>query len=350
MPEQASENNALVAGLTRFLSDQISIVDRVSELKLLGDLAGGAIQHNFAIDVAIKSGEFAGHHRLVVRADAPSTLAASHSRAEEFAVLQLAFNAGVSVPEPLWCCDDTDYIGRAFFIMRRLGGVADARQVVAIDLDDTERRRLLQALGSELARLHKIQPGDPSIAFLKYPEQPVAGWRIAQYRERLDQLHEIYQTIHPALEFALRWLELNAPAPLPAVLCHGDYRTGNYLVENGRLNGILDWEFAGFGDPDEDLGWICCRCWRFGQWQREVGGIGPRRHFYHAYERINGRKIKPERIAYWEIMGTLKWALLALEQGVRHVSGDESSLELALTGRMVVEMEFDLLTQIEKLS
>ncbi|MBC7183558.1 MAG: phosphotransferase family protein, partial [Marinobacter sp.] len=33
----------------------------------------------------------------------------------------------------------------------------------------------------------------------------------------------------------------------------------------------------------------------------------------------------------------------------RHMSGEQRSLELALTGRMVVHMEFNLLNQIQEL-
>ena len=52
-------------------------------------------------------------------------------------------------------------------------------------------------------------------------------------------------------------------------------------------------------------------------------------------------------IPYWEIMATVRWAVIALQQGHRHTSGEETSLELALTGRMVPEMELDALMQIE---
>ena len=39
------------------------------------------------------------------------------------------------------------------------------------------------------------------------------------------------------------------------------------------------------------------------------------------------------------IFPNLRWAVIAREQGARHVSGREFSLELALTGRMVPELE-----------
>lgn len=37
-------------------------------------------------------------------------------------------------------------------------------------------------------------------------------------------------------------------------LVHGDYRTGNFLEQGGRITAILDWELVHLGDPHEDLG------------------------------------------------------------------------------------------------
>ena len=65
------------------------------------------------------------------------------------------------------------------------------------------------------------------------------------------------------LEWTLRWLEKHAPSTGETVLCHRDFRTGNYMVNDGKLTGVLDWEFAGWGDPHEDVAWFCARCWRF---------------------------------------------------------------------------------------
>lgn len=122
-------------------------------------------------------------------------------------------------------------------------------------------------------------------------------------------------------------------------LVHRDYRTGNYMVDASGLTAVLDWEFAGWGDPDQDLGWFCAACWRFGRPELEAGGIGSRAAFYRGYAAAGGRPIDPERVAYWEVMAHVRWAVIALEQGARHVSGREFSLELALTGRMVPDLE-----------
>ena len=116
-------------------------------------------------------------------------------------------------------------------------------------------------------------------------------------------------------------------------LVHQDFRTGNYMVDEGGLTGILDWEFAAWGDPMSDIGWFCARCWRFGNDALEAGGIAPRAPFYRGYERASGRTIEPGRVAFWEVMAHIRWATIALQQGAR-VSGGEDSLDLALTGRV----------------
>ena len=53
-------------------------------------LPGGAIQDNWALDAHIEGGPWHGEHALVLRADAPSKVAASLTRAQEFAVLRIA--------------------------------------------------------------------------------------------------------------------------------------------------------------------------------------------------------------------------------------------------------------------
>jgi aminoglycoside phosphotransferase (APT) family kinase protein len=118
------------------------------------------------------------------------------------------------------------------------------------------------------------------------------------------------------------------------------------MVEDGELTAILDWEFAGWGDPYEDIGWFCARCWRFGS-AREAGGIGSREAFYRGYEAESGEQIDAGIVPWWEVMATVRWAVIALQQGMRHISGEEPSLELALTGRRIGELELDMMTQLK---
>jgi aminoglycoside phosphotransferase (APT) family kinase protein len=166
---------------------------------------------------------------------------------------------------------------------------------------------------------------------------------IAHYRSYLDTLSRAY----PVLEWGLRWCEINAPAREDTTFIHRDYRTGNYLVHDGHLAGVLDWEFPAFGNPLEDIGWMCARCWRFARPDLPVGGIAGLEDFIPVYERESGRKVSPRDLNYWQVMAHLRWAMIALQQVERHLSGVESSLELALTGHIIGQLELEILKLTE---
>jgi len=303
-------------------------------------LSGGAIQENWLLEVELLDGAAAGHAEYVLRADAPSGVAVSRSRAEEFALLQAARAAGVAAPEPLWLAGAEAPLGRPFYLMRKAEGVALGAKVVRDTSLGGDRAALGERLGRELARIHAIRPPRPDLAFLGDPPTDPAAAFLAEFRGYLDALGQP----RPALEWGLRWLERHRPAPPAAVtLVHNDFRTGNYLVDAAGLTAVLDWEFAGWGDPETDIGWFCAACWRFSRPDLEAGGIAARADFYRGYEAESGRGIEPERVRYWEAAAHLRWGVITLQQGARHWSGAERSLELALTGRIAAELELALL-------
>ncbi len=313
------------------------------EVESAAKLSGGSVQEGWRVDASCRGGRLAGTHRLVLRADAPTHLAASRSRAEEFALLRAAHASDVKVPEPLSCCDDTAVLGRPFFLMRWMPGIAAGAALARNATWDGKRDALAAELGRQLAHIHRITPPRPDLAFLGSPPVDPATLRLALYRRWLDE----FDDPHPVAEWALRWLAQQKPAPAEIVLCHGDFRTGNYLATETGISAILDWEFADWGDPHEDIGWLCCKSWRFGAIEREVGGIAGRDVFYRAYESTGGRPVDPDRVRYYELMASLRWLILALQQRERLRKGGERSLDLALTGRRPAECEFELLRLIE---
>lgn len=326
------------AALEAWLATAVS-AERATILGL-EKLGGGAIQENWALEVRVEGGPSAGTHRWVLRTDAPSPVAASLTRMQEFALLSAAHGVGVTVPTPIGACTDAGVIGRVFYVMQRVEGTAAGHVLVRDDKWRGDRVALAHRLGAELARIHTIRPPHPPLAFLPVPAGAPALAAVARHRRWLDT----YRDPRAALEWGLRWLERHAPpAPAQLTLVHGDFRTGNYMVDASGLTGILDWEFACWGDPLEDIGWFCAKCWRFGADAREAGGIGAREDFYRGYESVAARAIDRDAVAYWETMAFARWAVVALMQGERHVSGAEPSLDLALTGRRIAELEYELL-------
>lgn len=319
------------AVLQHFLRDACAAdAVQVAPLQLL---SGGAIQQNWDLTVEIDGGPHAGVRHWVLRTDAPATVAASLPREREYAIIRFAHARGLGAPRPLFLCNDASVIGQPFFVMEKLPGVAAGHKVVRLDLN---RRALAQELAQAAARIHAIRPPVAELPFLKtYLARDV----IQACRDYLDTLDEP----HPVLEWGLRWCERRVPAGEETTFVHRDFRTGNYLVHEGKLAGLLDWEFAALGNPLEDIGWICAKCWCFRHEHHIVGGVADLDDFIPAYEAASGRKVPPEALRYWQVMAHIRWAIIALQQARRHLSGVEPSLELALTGKIVAELEWDIL-------
>jgi aminoglycoside phosphotransferase (APT) family kinase protein len=88
---------------------------------------------------------------------------------------------------------------------------------------------------------------------------------------------------------------------------HGDYWPGNTLWRHGRLTGVIDWEQARRGDPNQDVG--CCRLDL-----TLLVGPAAAETFLHAYEVAAGRRV--EQLVFWDLY-MVSWALGSLDRWVR---------------------------------
>jgi hypothetical protein len=62
-----------------------------------------------------------------------------------------------------------------------------------------------------------------------------------------------------------------------------------------------------------------------------------------GYAKGGGTPPDEQTQRWWELYGTVRWALLCRSQAERYLSGAEPSVELAVLGRRVCEQEFDVL-------
>lgn len=306
----------------------------------LTPLSGGAIQENWRLDVRFVGGSYPGQQRWVLRRDAPVSLAVSHGRSQEFALLRVAFDAGIKAPEPLFLCQDPAVLGRDFYIMPFMPGTSEPRELLALEAGEGDE--LVADVGAQLAKLHALPIPEERLPFLKIPKGRPARARVQTLRGYLDAL----PGHHPTLEWALNWLFDNAPEEEARALCHLDCRTGNIRVEGSKVRGLFDWEFAEYASPMEDLGWFTARCWRFGANEREAGGIGSRDALYRGYEGAGGERVQDRDVRYYEVMAALRWAVVALQQGARAARMEPPSMLHALTGQMTPELELELLEVI----
>ena len=251
----------------------------------------------------------------------------------EAAVVGAAHTGGVPVPEVHVARRLPD--GSAFMIVEAIDGETIARKIQRDDQFASARARFAADCGGALAGVHQLDPS--AVDGLVDTDQ------VAFYTDVLDGLGQP----HPTFELVRNWLIANRPERSRMTIVHGDFRLGNLIVDGGGLRAVIDWELAHLGDPNEDLGWLCVKAWRFGG-APPVAGIGAQSDLFAAYEAAGGGFVDPDAVFWWEVLGTWKWGIMCILQANAHLSGAARSHELAAIGRRVCENEFDLLTMLER--
>ncbi|MFE7223256.1 phosphotransferase family protein [Nocardioides sp. NPDC057577] len=273
---------------------------------------------------------------LFLQQERPGGVPGQSGQVAEIAAIRAARAAGVAAPVVVASSIDEGApagLGE-FVLVEGLPGGSDPAPLLTEERFAGARERFAAQVGELLARLHTIGAehlsGVPATDPLEF------------YRDLLDELGEP----HPALEVALAWLIEHRPAPVTPVLVHGDFRVGNLMYEETGLCGVLDWEITHVGDPAEDLGWLCVPSWRFGGPGR-AGGVASAAEVLASYRAAGGRsEVTAERVRWWEVFGTFKWAVICIMQAAAHRNGSERSVELAVLGRRTASVERDLLDLI----
>jgi aminoglycoside phosphotransferase (APT) family kinase protein len=311
------------------------------EIKQLRPLAGGVTRDSWFIQARIGDEQ----QQLVLRRDMMTEIdERALERDQEFLLMQAACAAGVLVPRPRWYCTEPCILGAPFLIMDYVEGISIGSQVVNLPELADARHLLPEQMGQQLARIHAIKADN-----LTFLPRPRPGYSPSQ--ETLLQMRAALLKLgvhNPVLVFALRWVEKHLPPGGDVVVLHGDFRVGNLIVSKDRLKGVVDWEFGELGDPYQDLAWPCVRGWRYGHGEMQLGGIGQREPFLLAYEQASGRTVDRQIVDFWEIMGNLRWGVAALAQAQRHLSGKDTSVELASIGRRSAETQLEALRLIAR--
>ena len=139
-----------------------------------------------------------------------------------------------------------------------------------------------------LALLHRIVPGEVGLG-----DEPAV--RLA---DEVDRWTRAFATLPAELagdyQHAAKALRASMPAALVPVVNHGDFRLGNALCEDDRLNAVIDWEIWSVGDPRIDLAWLTF----FTDDARHpavapgtTAGTPARREVVLAYEEASGRQM-----------------------------------------------------------
>ena len=244
---------------------------------------------------------------------------------------------GAPVPEIIMEFSEGAEIGEGY-VMQSVGGETIPRKILRDDSYKNIRNKLPYEIGKSLAQIHKTRL------------EKLQDLEKITFSESLEKLFVIYESFdqpQPVFDLAFKWLENQKILDYEEVLVHGDYRFGNFIISEKKLESIIDWELAHIGNPMEDLGWLCVRSWRFGNVNKRAAGLGDVDDLIAGYESNSKIKVDKSQLDIWQLYGSLKWGIICMVQTFAHLSGAVNSLEKAAIGRRVSETEFDLMNMIK---
>jgi aminoglycoside phosphotransferase (APT) family kinase protein len=324
-------------------------------------LSGGAINRNDRLTLQLSDGSVSD---LVMRRGRGTPVPGTLSRDQEFKLVHALFHAGVTVPEPIGIVQ-ANHTQASFF--RWCNGLTDPRTILKsyAGLLPEQSSNLAMQLGATLGVVHSESlaqglESDAQSGFTCRPADGVSG-SICTLEESFRQV----KAPPSYLVFAMNCIcdeAKNFNNRRPAVLCHNDFRLGNLMFSSSPdatadisqeppssyddarsgepyLAAILDWEFAQWGDPMADLGWLTATCWRFGGSQ-PVAGFLPLEPFLAGYRlKVAGfDDAWLSELSFWQRFAHLRWAIIACQQGERALSTREETLELMITGLMTASI------------
>lgn len=330
MAATAPSEDELAAQLAAVVAEAVG-TDGV-EVRGLRRLTGGASRETWSFDAVLGDGS---ERPLILRRDPPTQMRAGAEMTREATAIEAAARVGVPVANVVAHDTDPALVGAPFIVMDRVEGETVPRRILRDEAYAGVRPRLAERCGEILAGIHSIPAGE------------VEGLEATDPLPHLRGALDFFDERSPAFELAMRWLEQNRPETAPTTVVHGDFRNGNLMVTPEGISAVLDWELVRLGDPMEDLGYLCARCWRFGVVERPVGGFGEYADLFRGYENVTGQPVDRELVRFWEVFSSLWWGVGCMVQASRHLSGDVRSIELAAIGRRVREQEYDVLLYLD---
>lgn len=318
---EESETEITLDKLTAYLRDRFSDPDlTVSKVQ---PLSGGFGKQTiiFAAEGKQLSGEY------VIRRDIGDNAGldtSCHLIHREYPVIRAAFEKGFPAPDALWL--DTEHRllpGGHFIVMRRApgkvaGNFFGAQTSIPEDLADI--------LADKMAQLHAIEPlhGLGDLTDTITPE--LWDMPLQQCVERyIRNWYEFYlrenHTPSPSLVALYGWLLDNIPdSPGVPRLIHGDIGFHNFLIHEGRMSALVDWEFAHIGDPAEELGYVKVTVGQSLDWDR----------FMARYKAAGGKDVSPETLRFYGVWAYVRNASGANILSTRLFSGLADDLKLSI--------------------
>jgi aminoglycoside phosphotransferase (APT) family kinase protein len=209
-------------------------------------IAGGHSNLTYAVDDA------AGQRFVLRRPPLGHVLQSAHDVAREHRIISALAGSAVPVAPALGLCEDLAVNEAPFYVMRFVEGAVLHDADSARDLPAEARAAIGDDVVDVLAALHAIDPDAVGLGTLGRKEAYIAR----QLKRWTTQWENSKQREIPAMDAARALLGERLPEQVGATIVHGDYRLGNMIVADGKIQGVLDWELCTLGDPLADVGYL----------------------------------------------------------------------------------------------
>jgi len=260
-------------------------------------LAGGFSKNTILFDLQRPGGAV---EPCVMRKDMSADfLFMEKSVVDEYPLLEKVYQAGLNVATPLWLEREKHWFNGSFFISRAVPGTSDINKWMS------NTGAVSRQLAEILAELH-----GHDLSAMGFPDEEAglsAGAAIEQEILYWQDLYQKYRTCrHPLLEIGFAWTLANIPGELferPGRIVHGDVGFHNLMVKDGEISALLDWEFAHFGEPAEDLVYVRPFVEQITNWNDFMG----------HYRDAGGDGYSPEVERFFKV-----WSFVRNAAGTRH--------------------------------
>jgi aminoglycoside phosphotransferase (APT) family kinase protein len=275
---------------------------------------------------------------VAVRRQPEDGLLAPYDIDAQYRLHELLLETDVPVPALIGLELDSAVIGMPFYAMDQVAGVVPVQwrgDDPTVFPDETARRRLGEAFVDTLAAIHSVDWRAARLdALLPGPgATDPATAEIDRWERFLDDAVTVEV---PLLRAALGWCRRNRATSDRVVLCHGDYRIGNFMVAGGDLVAVFDWELAHLGDPVEDLAWAGLRLFR-GR-SPLVSQLLPLDAVRRRYRERTGLGFDDEVLRFWTVLGTIRAAVPHVRAAAIFEQGRSGDLRLAAMGHQTLHV------------
>ncbi len=256
----------------------------------------------------------AGAISVVCRIEQPQSLIETTSRAERWGYELAGSIDGVPVPAVF----DSGYskeLGEHFMVTEAING--SPASPFNQDPYGVHSGRIGQQFWNILGHLHHTD-----VETLPAPPSDVSsGFALEQLDHWMKVIDEDMTRPSPGLALAESWLR-NNPPPTPERMhvVHGDYRTGNVLVNGAELVAVLDWEMTHLGDPHEDLAWALSPVWSMPN-PSAPGGMIPQHAALALWSATSGIPLNRDSLRWWSLFSTIKGTAIWTSAGREFATG-----------------------------